>query len=114
MQLRFAPRANGHNNATPCFKTVTKFDVVERYLFLTVEAEVQMSPQLERQSRGIMIAAYTRVSETPHMGVGDLVALERFRPLEVMPHLERLRYEIIGRGLDPFGFPGVGVFHHVR
>ena len=113
MQLRFAPRADGHNNAPPCVKTVTRFDVVERDLFLTVEAG-SVVPQFERQSRGIMIAAYTRVRETPHMGVADLVTLERFRPLEVMPHLERLRYEIVGRSLGPFGFLGVGLFHHVR
>ena len=60
-----------------------------------------------------MIAAYTRVSKTSYMGVGNFVALKRFRPLEVVLHLERIRYKKISRGLDPFGFLGVGVSHHV-
>ena len=47
MQLRLATRADGHNNAPPCVKAVTWFDVVARDLFLAVEANVQMSPQLE-------------------------------------------------------------------
>ena len=47
MQLCFNPQANGHYNAPPCVEAITGFDIVERYLLLTVEAEVQMSSQSE-------------------------------------------------------------------
>ena len=36
MQLRFTPGANGHYNAAPGIESITRFDVVERYLFFAV------------------------------------------------------------------------------
>ena len=48
MQLCFTPRADGHHNASPCIESVAGLGIVERYLFFTVETDIQVSPQFER------------------------------------------------------------------